>query len=509
MKKWVFKGLLLMLILALTATASAAVPSKEDYEWNGDPAIVYRRLFAEENAVVFDDMKQYIIDESGAHMEFNFIPDADFKTTFNLKVSSGERIDCVELTCLANDWATLYANGQLQPVEEIFEEFAPTLYEKLLNYPAMWDSEGHLYAIPSSQSFRRGTTNVIRQDWLDALDMDMPETMDDFLEYCEAVKVNDMNGNGDYDDEYAVCSNPLNMFLTFFTGGYNGNWVDEDNNIWNVNSHPNYADLLDFVKVLEDNGYVPKEWQTMDTAAWWDLFYADCSGSRGSWYSDHCNYIERLWETNPEAAYVPLVPFECVDGIQAAYPATKPYFARLAFPKTGDVNGIIEVAKFLEWLHSDYDNIITVSYGLKGTDWDWEDKENYIIKTFTDTYAVQSLDYYVLVQFWDMYPAWGFSEYSSTVQEEMYALRALCNALDDKYYAAPVDFFVSYDYTGTEVENLIGEGLTLFNEAVAQYIADEITRDEFLAAQQKYIEIEDSIYSEVRTPQYKAAAYID
>ena len=503
---------ILVWLLALLLALSCIPAISEDADGYDDAVgIVYRRLLYEENSFIFDDMKTYIEEQSGAHLQLEFIADADFRQSINLKLAGGERVDAVELTCLGNDWSGLYADGLLQPVEDIFEEYAPNLYARLKDYASLWDANGHLYAVPSSQSFRRGTTNIIRQDWLDKLDMDMPATMDDFLEFCEAVKTTDMNGNGDPSDEYAVCgrAGAVNMFITFFTGGYNGNYADEDNNIWDVKCNEHYVELLDFVKTLAENGYMPKEWQTMDDAAWWDLFYADCAGVLGTWYSDYCKHMERLWEINPNASYVQLVPFKCVEGIQPAYLATKPYFNRMAFPASGSKEGIIEVAKFLEWVQADYDNVITCSYGIPDVDWRWSDRDNNIIEVLTDRFQAYSMDYYVLVQFWDMYPAWGFSTYADTYTEEMYRMRALCNAVDDIYYVAPVDYMVTYDYSGTAVEKLIGEGATLFNEAVAQYLADEISRDDFLAAQQTYIDMEGSVYSKVRTEQYKAALNLD
>ena len=42
---------------------------------------------------------------------------------------------------------------------------------------------------------------MVRQDWLDDLGMDTPETWEDWLSYWRGVRDNDLNGNGDPADE--------------------------------------------------------------------------------------------------------------------------------------------------------------------------------------------------------------------------------------------------------------------------------------------------------------------
>lgn len=491
--------------LLVVAMLLALVPAAVAEEYDGEVGVVYRRLYSEASSVIFDDLKNYVTENSGAHLDLHFIPDADFVSSMNLKLMSGERVDAVELTCYGGDWSQLYANGNLRPVEDIFAEYAPNYFEILKNYDACW-KDGHLYTVHSSQAFRRGTCNNIRRDWLDKLGMDMPATLDDYIAFLEAVKVEDVNGNGDPNDEYGICcGDPVGMFLTFFTGTTGGNWLDEEGNVWDVKSHPNYALCLDFVKMCIENGYMPSEYSTMDGAAIWDLVIADRVGTIGTWYSDVCSRYDAIWSVNPEANYEPLVPFVCVEGVQPVYTATKPYFARLAFPITGSDEGVAEVAKFLEWVAGNLTNEITCSIGIPGVHWEYTDEENAVIRVLDNTYQTKSLDYYVLIQGWDLVPAWSYSEYGNTGDRTMYEKRAQINAMPDEYFLNPIDFFLSYDYVGTPVENLIGEGKTLFEEARANYLNGDISREDFLAAQQQYIELEDAVYSAVKTEQYNQA----
>src|SRR5699024_9010818 len=61
--------------------------------------------------------------------------------------------------------------------------------------------DGNIYSLPSivSEDFlsvRLSSRPFINQEWLDELDMDMPETTDDFYQYLKAAKEADLNEDG-------------------------------------------------------------------------------------------------------------------------------------------------------------------------------------------------------------------------------------------------------------------------------------------------------------------------
>lgn len=506
------KGLALLLCLVMLFAVVPTALAQEDYVWDGEPAIVYRPLYSEEDGVVFEDMMNYIVEQSGAHLQLNFVSVEDYPTTMRLKLAGGEAIDSLDLIYLDQNWVQFYALGQLKAVDEVFKEFAPTFYEKLkTGYDGLWSEDGQLYALPNCRAFRRGTMNSIRQDWLDKLNMAMPETLDEYIAYLEGVKQNDMNGNGDPNDEYGIAgaSGMLNMFCCFFTGGVTetGRYLNENGEVCSIQSSENYIALLDFVKLCVDNGYCPKEWDTMEAAQFWDLMVADRVGTIGSWYSSHCSYMERLWKLNPEADYVPLLPFDCVEGVEPKYPCDAPYASVVCFPSTGA--HLEEVAKFIEWYTSDIEHMLTVENGIPGIHWEWADEENRVIRILDDTYRTASNAYYRLMLMEGFFGFYQYESYESKADELLYKLRYTINLLPDEYYQEPFDFLVSYDYTGTPVEDLLGEGKTLFEEGQAAYLSGGIDREEILGIQQQYIEMEDTIYRQVRTAQYNKAMGIE
>lgn len=95
------------------------------------------------------------------------------------------------------------------PLNDLIDKYAPNLKQIMEENPevesAMTFPDGNIYALPTimdpgASSIRVGARPWINEDWLAELDMDMPETTDDFYEYLKAVKTGDPNGNGEADE---------------------------------------------------------------------------------------------------------------------------------------------------------------------------------------------------------------------------------------------------------------------------------------------------------------------
>lgn len=87
-----------------------------------------------------------------------------------------------------------------------------------------WRSaDGHIYTIPSVSSICGSFSMMVRQDRLDSLGMDVPDTWEEWLTYWRGVRDNDLNGNGDPSDEIPVAlpggmggERSLTLFLNAF-----------------------------------------------------------------------------------------------------------------------------------------------------------------------------------------------------------------------------------------------------------------------------------------------------
>src|SRR5699024_3456684 len=97
--------------------------------------------------------------------------------------------------------------GVFIKLNDLIDDYAPNLKKLMEEYPeiepAITMDDGGIYSFPTIEapeflSMRTAGKPYINKDFLESLDMDMPETTDEFYEYLKAVKEQDPAGNGNY-----------------------------------------------------------------------------------------------------------------------------------------------------------------------------------------------------------------------------------------------------------------------------------------------------------------------
>ena len=98
-------------------------------------------------------------------------------------------------------------SGQLMPLDDLIDEYAPNLTALFEKYPNMKQSclasDGHIYAIPAIDTSATGQMNFkqwINTAWLDKLGLEVPTTIDEFKDVLIAIRDGDPNGNGESDE---------------------------------------------------------------------------------------------------------------------------------------------------------------------------------------------------------------------------------------------------------------------------------------------------------------------
>lgn len=175
--------------------------------------------------------------------------------------------------------AEVYQLGQqkyLLPLNDLIDEYAPTIKSYLENDPfyakVATAPDGNIYAVPAhlygvGQEYRHHTW--INTDFLAALNMEMPTTIDELYAYLKGVKENDVNGNGDPNDEIPIMS---------FGTGWNGNvvwssimaaftpfsvetplYVTDEGQVVYIPATDGFREGLKFIAKLYDEGLIYKE----------------------------------------------------------------------------------------------------------------------------------------------------------------------------------------------------------------------------------------------------------
>jgi ABC-type glycerol-3-phosphate transport system substrate-binding protein len=184
-------------------------------------------------------------------------------------------------------------------LNDLIDKYGPNLKKKIPQY--VWDSpkiskDGKIYAIPQLLNPMTPAALFVRQDWLDKLGMKTPETLDDFLAFFEAVKKNDLNGNGK-NDEIAYPMRGNFGFSNAFFGAFGlwpGEWQFVDGKFIPDIINPKMKDAVNFYKTLYDKGYIDRDFLNAKDADWTNAIR---SGRAAMWSHDLRN-IGTSWRAD-------------------------------------------------------------------------------------------------------------------------------------------------------------------------------------------------------------------
>lgn len=219
----------------------------------------------------------------------------------------------------------LYEQGAIIALDD-YLDLIPNVVEAVgEDRMAKWRSaDGHIYSIPTIVNVPGSQSLMVRKDWLDQLDMEIPTTWDEWVAVWRAFKENDLNGNGDTTDEIPLA----------FTQGGNGEsslipllncfgiavsndgqfCVLEDGTYTMVYEHPRYREFLEAVRELYAEGLLDQEFSTRYQAELYTVMDAGLVGTAFTWAERARVSTETLVAAGDEDAL-----WQCVAPIQGPH----------------------------------------------------------------------------------------------------------------------------------------------------------------------------------------------
>ncbi len=165
----------------------------------------------------------------------------------------------------------LAKQGLLAPVDDMFakmpERTAKMYTADSLAYATV---DGHVYGFaPSTGDIKKNEGILIRKDWLDNLGLDIPKTLDEYMDVMRAFTYDDPDGNGKNDTygygtfiEITSYEEGLGRRLDPFFGAFGvaGTWdLSKDHPGLNI-LKPEYYDALSFVIEMSKEGVIDPNW---------------------------------------------------------------------------------------------------------------------------------------------------------------------------------------------------------------------------------------------------------
>lgn len=235
----------------------------------------------------------------------------------NLALASGELPDVFYTTYMPNSDLLKYGEqGSFLELNDLIEKYMPNLTAILEENPeirkGITHPNGKIYSLPTiySPDFPSvliGSKPWIRQDWLDQLGMEVPETTDEFYEYLKAVKETDLNGNGEHDEIPYGASN-ISGLVGWLKGSFGvGNrgikhpFIDADPETGDARFYPideGYKEMLQYVNKLYEEGLIEQNIYTIETNQYYangqnGLYGGTVATSTGTIFGDEMgeNYV--------------------------------------------------------------------------------------------------------------------------------------------------------------------------------------------------------------------------
>ncbi|MFP4442245.1 MAG: extracellular solute-binding protein [Spirochaetia bacterium] len=286
--------LLLMLLLAVAWIWAKGESETATSEEGDEPFIELTKVFYFGDSSDDPDLKEEFIDsfydEFGVNLKVNALPRNNYMEKVNLMITSGELTGLVSLFT-PGDVLKAIDDGTIEPLDEYLKDNAT--WKALPDYfKALFQYDGITYAIPNGwqgSAFAR----VIRKDWLETLNMNQPETIDQLTAVMKAFVQEDPDGNGKDDTYGMVSAGTWNLQDIFQTFDARLNNFGADPIVWDPNQDqwvdsmlkPEMLEALEYMSMIYRDGILDPEVFTNKGSTMREKFWSGKYGSTFYWLS--------------------------------------------------------------------------------------------------------------------------------------------------------------------------------------------------------------------------------
>lgn len=239
---------------------------------------VHKRPFAEMPTV------QRMEELTNVHVEWIEIDSSEFAPKMNLMFASNDLPDIFLRGISKLDQIKYADQGLIQPLDELIDAYAPNILRQFDLHqdlrPFLTTPDGNIYSLPAIWEWPFANPKdrfFINKRWLDAVNMDVPETTEEFHAVLRAFKDEDPNGNGRADEipfTFTFTNDGFgreyrNFFSLFGSFGILDNekhlLLDEaGEEVILTAVQPEYREAIDYLHVLYSEGLMDQEGFTQD-----------------------------------------------------------------------------------------------------------------------------------------------------------------------------------------------------------------------------------------------------
>lgn len=335
-------------------------------------------------------------ERTNVHIEWEVIPGEaqEVLTKVNAMIASGDLPDVFMGIDFSPAQQLLYGSqGLFRPLNDLIEDYGTETKRLFADYPYVEDAitapDGNIYSIPYFNGCIHCQTGSqpmwIYQPWLDALGLDMPQTLDEFEQVLLAFKNDDPNGNGEADEIPLMGwdSEPLSNFIMgsfMYNPGpfwFNPAWlfVDDGNVDITVNK-PEWREGLQYLNRLYEQGLIADETFTQDQEQFRRIGDQEGEPVLGVARAFYWGYFMTI-QAEEDARWHGYVEVPTLEGPTGTRISAFDYY--YSAPNVGHfviLNSSEHPDVAFQWGDGmyEYETTMRMNYGIKGKDWQWAEE---------------------------------------------------------------------------------------------------------------------------------------
>ena len=376
-----------LMLIGMTACSSSQTSTKDKKTdpTSGTPQEITMQLVTWNAEVPVENCTLYkeIEEELNIKLNINWVLAANAQDKINTTLAGG---DLPDVMMLLNDTSRTELvqqageSGMFWDLTEILEDY-PLLKENTEPYLRSLTYDGNLIAIPRRTVDRVGGL-ILREDWLENLNLEMPKTLDDFYNVFYAFTYDDPDGHG-VDDTIGLAMAGLDQRALKAASGITA-WdyfVDEEaKEVRHCCMEPGYQIYLDFIKKCYDDGIITQDFAAMNAAQGREMFNA---GKAGAFLANYANIgvgnaYSPLLTSNPNAKIIGLMEIETPDG-SLCNVGSEGFYGMYAFPKSSvkTEEELRSILNFFEYV-SQPEMVEKYAFGEEGVHYEYDAEGNFV-----------------------------------------------------------------------------------------------------------------------------------
>lgn len=448
-----------------------------------------------------NDLEKKLEELTGYNVDITWVPNSSYADKISITMASDNVPDIIEAGGKDATSITNVQKGAFWKLDDYLKDYE-NLSQADPEISLNASFNGETYGIYRGRDVLRSCV-IFRKDWLDKLGLQVPKTLDEFTNVLKAFKEKDPDGNGQDDTTGLIVpkwqglnsNSPFDEMAIWF-GAPNATKFDGDKVVPDFMTEENMTSL-DYFKKLYDEGLMNQDFAVLDTEKWDDAFVNGTGGVIVDTQSRAASIAKKMKEKYGDDnqngdSYVVIQDNITTDKADKILPTTG-YSGLLMIPKQSVKNEerLKKVLDFIDKVNSEEVNTL-LNNGIEGKHYT---KEGDVYVPTTDNNLLNEIAAYSQLSC----DVRGYTVMTKKTGSNLEKKREEIKANDlNKAVFNPCASLISKVYAskGAQLQNIMAD-------ARIQYIAGQIDKDGYKAAQEQWLSTGGQEYIDELTKLYK------